>query len=103
MNTIDPFLIAAPASVLPNWDKEFARWAPEIKVVCYRGPAAEREELFRKEMRRVKGGGGGTKNGQRQYKFHVALTSYEYLMGKNDRPRLASIPWSYIVVDEGHR
>ena len=103
MNTIDPFLIAAPASVLPNWEKEFARWAPEIKVVCYRGPAAEREELFRKEMRRVKGGGGGTKNGQRQYKFHVALTSYEYLMGKNDRPRLASIPWSYIVVDEGHR
>lgn len=98
---MDPFLIAAPASVLPNWEKEFARWAPDIKVVSYRGPAADREEIFRKEMRRVKG--GGTSGGQLRYKFHVALTSYEYLMGKIDRPRLAGISWSYIIVDEGHR
>jgi SNF2 family DNA or RNA helicase len=37
------------------------------------------------------------------YGFHVVLTSYEYLMGKADRPRLSNIPWSYIIVDEGHR
>ena len=93
-----PFLIAAPASVLPNWEKEFERWAPEIKVISYRGPAAHREEIFRREMRRVKVSGG-----RFEYKFHVLLTSYEYLMGKVDRPRLASVPWSYIIVDEGHR
>jgi SNF2 family DNA or RNA helicase len=27
-----PYLIAAPASVLPNWAAEFERWAPDLKV-----------------------------------------------------------------------
>ncbi len=36
-------------------------------------------------------------------RFHVLLTTYEHLMGKNDRPRLARIDWQWIVVDEGHR
>lgn len=27
-----PFLIAAPASVLPNWAAELARWAPKLRV-----------------------------------------------------------------------
>ena len=97
-----PFLIAAPASVLPNWENEFKQWAPSIKVVSYRGPAAEREIKFQKEMKKIRGTGTG-KNNVPQYTFHVALTSYEYLMGALDRPRLASIPWSYIVIDEGHR
>ncbi|KAL4547969.1 hypothetical protein Ndes2526B_g07184 [Nannochloris sp. 'desiccata'] len=95
-----PFLIAAPASVLPNWENEFKRWAPSIKVVSYRGPAAEREMKFQKEMKKIRGTG---KNTVPQYTFHVVLTSYEYLMGALDRPRLSSIPWSYIIIDEGHR
>jgi hypothetical protein len=36
-------------------------------------------------------------------KFHVLLTSYELLMGAQDRPRLGRIHWGGIVVDEGHR
>lgn len=36
-------------------------------------------------------------------RFHVLLTTYEMLMGKTDRPRLARQPWSWLVVDEGHR
>jgi hypothetical protein len=36
-------------------------------------------------------------------KFHVLLTSYELLMGAQDRPRLSRIHWGGIVVDEGHR
>ncbi|GIL98876.1 hypothetical protein Vretimale_4209, partial [Volvox reticuliferus] len=35
--------------------------------------------------------------------FHVLLTSYEFLMGRNDRPRLARLRYSHIIVDEGHR
>ena len=101
-----PFLIAAPAAVLPNWENEFKRWAPSIKVVSYRGPAAEREIKFQKEMKKIRGTGGGkntTSGTTPQYNFHVVLTSYDYLMGVIDRPRLASIPWSYIIIDEGHR
>lgn len=35
--------------------------------------------------------------------FHVLLTSYELLMGAQDRPRLSRMHWHGIVVDEGHR
>jgi len=31
------------------------------------------------------------------------LTSYEVLMGPQDRPRLSRIHWGGLVVDEGHR
>jgi len=33
----------------------------------------------------------------------VALTSYEFLMAKRDRPRLAALAWSHVIIDEGHR
>lgn len=35
--------------------------------------------------------------------FHVLLTSYEFLMGKTDRPRLCRLKWGHIIIDEGHR
>ena len=39
----------------------------------------------------------------RKASFHVLLTSYDFMMGKNDRPRLAKLAWEYIIIDEGHR
>lgn len=35
--------------------------------------------------------------------FNVLVTTYEFLMSKHDRPKLAKIPWHYIIIDEGHR
>lgn len=35
--------------------------------------------------------------------FHVLLTSYEFLMGKMDRPRLCRVKWGHMIIDEGHR
>lgn len=52
-----PFLIAAPASVLPNWAAELARWAPALKVVQYKGSAEEREEIYYRKVRE-RGRGG---------------------------------------------
>ena len=39
----------------------------------------------------------------RKAHFDILLTSYDFLMGKHDRPRLSKLKWEYIVVDEGHR
>jgi len=39
----------------------------------------------------------------RKASFNVLLTSYDFMMGKNDRPRLARLAWEYIINDEGHR
>ncbi|KAL6750744.1 SNF2 family N-terminal domain-containing protein, partial [Haematococcus lacustris] len=91
-----PFLVAAPASVLPNWVAEFKRWAPGLKVVVYRGGPEARETIFREQVAPRRGAQGGPA-------FNVLLTTYDYLMGKADRPRLASFPWCHIIVDEGHR
>ena len=41
--------------------------------------------------------------GGRKARFEVLLTSYDFMMGKNDRPRLAKLTWEYIIIDEGHR
>lgn len=38
-----------------------------------------------------------------QLQFNILVTTYEYLMNKNDRPRLSKVPWHYIIIDEGHR
>jgi hypothetical protein len=46
-----PFLIAAPASVLPNWAAELQRWAPGLGVVEYRGAPEAREALWMEQAR----------------------------------------------------
>ena len=38
--------------------------------------------------------------GQRA-KLNVVLTTYEYLMGKLDCPRLSRIAWTHLIIDEG--
>lgn len=46
-----PFLIVVPASLVPNWQAELQRWAPGLKTVIYRGPAAERENIYNRQVR----------------------------------------------------
>ena len=91
------FCIACPASVLPNWEKEFAAWAPSIDVVSYNGTTVEREKIYRRNIRPTQ------KKNKKKQKSVVVLTTYDFLMGKEDRPRLSSMHWEYIIIDEGHR
>ncbi|CAF91219.1 unnamed protein product, partial [Tetraodon nigroviridis] len=49
-----PFLVVAPLSTLPNWISEFKRFTPEVSVLLYHGPQAERTRLL-KQMRRPQG------------------------------------------------
>ena len=89
---LGPYLIAAPASVISNWAAELARFAPGLVVVRYAGSVAERDEAYEAQMA-----------GRRRGSYHVVLTTYSFLMSQRDRPRLAAVKWSYIVLDEGHR
>jgi len=91
-----PHLIVAPKSTLPNWAREFAQWAPSLRVVTYEGTPDERAELWQTHLR------PGT--------FHVLLTNYEKLMSEGrvdgretDKKKLSSVRWQYLVLDEGHR
>lgn len=80
-------LIVAPASLLDQWHRELAHWAPELRIM------------------RVQGG-GEDRLWQWQYRAHVTLTSYETL-----RADCTSSPhcgprrevWGAVVLDEAQK
>ncbi|KAK2949114.1 putative Chromatin structure-remodeling complex subunit snf21 [Blattamonas nauphoetae] len=82
-----PYLIVVPLTTITNWSSEFARWAPSISVVEYRGTIPERNEIIRTRIR--------------TQKYTVLITTYEYAM--NDKSILGRPEWQYIIIDEGHR
>ncbi|EFA85905.1 SNF2-related domain-containing protein [Heterostelium album PN500] len=83
---LEPYLIVAPLSTISNWESEFARWAPKLPVIIYRGKPDERKLLAKRIPR----------NG-----FIVVITSFEYIIA--DKQILSRHTWCYIIIDEGHR
>ena len=39
---IERTLLIVPASLIDQWRREFARWAPELRVIPVRGPSQDR-------------------------------------------------------------
>jgi len=69
-------LVCAPASLLTNWERELARFAPSLSVCLYYGHARRRRPA------------------------DVTLTSYETWI--RDRDKLADVEWSLAALDEAH-
>jgi len=87
--TTKPYLIIVPAIVLENWSREFASWAPTIKVIMYHGAQKEREVARKKIIK--------------ENNFDVLLTTYNLAISKVDRKKLfKKFEFSYIVLDEAH-
>ncbi|KAJ2806066.1 ATP-dependent DNA helicase Hrp3, partial [Coemansia guatemalensis] len=89
-----PFLVVVPLSTIGAWQREFARWAPDMNTICYiddnRSRAVMREYEFYKP---------GTN--PPRVKLNVLLTTYELVL--KDRDLLGSIRWNFLAVDEAHR
>lgn len=88
-----PFLIVAPLSTLPNWYSEFKRFAPQIPVVIFHGPAAVRMEKHREILKKYAVDNYET--------APVVLTSYQVPL--SEAGFLKRFRWQYLIIDEGHR
>ncbi|KAI0249494.1 SNF2 family N-terminal domain-containing protein [Lactifluus subvellereus] len=94
-----PALVVVPHSTITNWAREFASWAPGIRVVPFYGEAKSREVIRRYELThptKIQGTTGA--------KFHVLVTTYDTITSKDFNTAIKNIPrWEVLVVDEGQR
>jgi superfamily II DNA or RNA helicase len=77
-----PTLIVCPMSVVGNWERELARFAPSLPVVRHHGPGRARDP---EALRRVD-------------PHTVVVTTYALL--RRDHKLLASVPWGVAILDE---
>ncbi|GAA5891901.1 hypothetical protein JCM5296_003266 [Sporobolomyces johnsonii] len=87
-----PFLVTVPNSLISNWMREFAKWAPNMRVVPYSGDADSRRIVEKYELFAPTG----------TLKAHVVLATYEALE-KNVSVFKKVKRWDCLVVDEGQR
>lgn len=92
-NIPGPFLVVVPLSTIAAWVREFARWLPDMNVICYSGDAKSRAVIREYEF-------WSSAKGSAE-KFHVLLTTPELLM--QDESFLQQFRWAMLAVDEAHR
>eukprot|EP01080_Neovahlkampfia_damariscottae_P009323 gene9323-1410_t len=79
-----PHLVIVPASVIINWEIEFKRWAPGMKIICYYGS---------QKQRKAKRSGWSKPNS-----FHICITSYNIAL--QDEQIFRRKAWNYMILDE---
>ncbi|CAO3564356.1 unnamed protein product [Mortierella alpina] len=89
-----PCLIVVPNSTLTNWVREFAKWAPDLRVVAYYGPQTSRSVVRDYELFHP---------GTHDLKCHVVVTTYEMIVNATDGSLFRKNSWECLVVDEGQR
>ena len=104
---VRPHLVIAPTSVLENWARELAMWAPALRVRLFHGPArgAIREEV--EQCYADAGADGGGTSQQHLLPFDVLLCCYTLFERDSseqmsDRKWLRSLRFGYCVLDEAH-
>eukprot|EP00051_Salpingoeca_urceolata_P020622 m.311871 g.311871 ORF g.311871 m.311871 type:complete len:1376 (-) comp19655_c0_seq3:43-4170(-) len=89
-NIWGPFLVVAPASTLHNWQQEFARFLPDLKVLPYWGNPKQRK-LLRKKW-------SDKHLHKREAAFHVVITNYQLII--LDEKYFSRVSWQYMILDE---
>lgn len=94
-----PFLILAPLSTVPNWQREFETWT-DLNVIVYHGSVASRNMIQEYEMF-YRHPDNPQMNIKDVYKFNVLITTFEIVL--TDVMELKDFPWRLCIIDEAHR
>ncbi|RKF60479.1 Helicase SWR1 [Golovinomyces cichoracearum] len=81
-----PHLVIVPTSVMLNWEMEFKKWCPGLKIMTYYGSVEERKK------KRI-----GWKN---KDMWNVCITSYQLIV--RDQQVFKRRRWHYMILDEAH-
>ncbi|XP_045762222.1 chromodomain-helicase-DNA-binding protein 7 isoform X2 [Maniola jurtina] len=92
-----PFLIIAPLSTIPNWQREFEGWT-EMNVIVYHGSQQSKSMIQEYEFYYKNEKGEPIKE---ITKFNVLITTFEIIV--TDFQELKSFNWRLCVIDEAHR
>lgn len=92
-----PYLIIAPLSTIPNWQREFESWT-DLNIIVYHGSQASRNMILEYEMYYKDEKGQRIQN---LYKFNVLITTFEVII--SDCLELKEIHWRCCIIDEAHR
>ncbi len=76
-----PSLIVCPTSLIYNWEHEFGKFAPDMKVLPVTGTVEERKELL-----------------QHMTEYDAVITSYDLL--RRDKALYSSQSFRYMIIDE---
>ena len=86
-----PFLVVAPLSTIPHWERELAEWT-QLSAIAFYGIKERRKLQKQYEL---------FYEGSRIPKFDVLITTYEYVI--KEQEMFSEIHWRAVVVDEAHR
>jgi len=79
-----PTLVVCPVSVLGNWQRELAHFAPRLRVLVHHGPGRERDTVA-----------------EQVAEADVVLTTYSLVA--RDIDSLANVTWGRLVLDEAQQ
>lgn len=112
-----PFLIVAPLSTIPHWQREFSGWT-DLNTIVYHGSAKDREVIreyeFPFECDRPQDSVGmnqrylkkchhrSASRAEKIWMAQVLITTPEMLV-TDDFNELKEVKWEVLVVDEAHR
>lgn len=92
-----PFLVIAPLSTIPNWQREFEGWT-DMNVIVYHGSATSRQMIQDYEVFYRYENGKYIKDIN---KFNVLITTFEMIV--TDYQDLKPFNFRVCVIDEAHR